>query len=1790
MARLSVLAFLLALSIAACAVELTFYGPGYLPDARAVGLAPNGEVWVGSSGLISVFAANGAFLRHEPASGQVNSIIFDAKGTPIVGYNDGFFRVGSGEKALNVSGFKQYSPWEVALDAKGCIYGTDGGNGVVKKFDVTGMLPVQLTTYTAPAADAMVRPYSLALDAAGRVYVSDEQKKGLCLFANDGTFLRRLLPDRQCWRVRTQPDGIYVVTDGSILVIKPETGDILRTIQAPNGQHNAMGFAVAADGSLFCGDFGGGVVKKITPDGKVALTLGASYKATLQMPDAWAPGTVVKAPLRVEAIASTPLGTVPPVFSVTLQPAVLPGEADSNYANLQSCAPDPAWEKARDVQFQAQQRILAVAQAADALTVTMPADVSSNLYRLLVHAEHKAEGGQVDAQVPVRVVQPDAVANMTLYVPHQRSVFQQGESAEVNVILRGKTDFPAGGLTFTLAPRQGDSLAFQPGLPAWKVVPLPATPSHTFTFHLDVAGIHAGRYLLQVDYTAGAVHFRDTWPLEVVTTVMPTRFRILFPEWSAGYTDIWGPFTGTGMRAESATVAKEGILLYDTTIGGRNADPPLNFWSRETQQAAGLMAQAAADPALPAPERFAATNPLEIELQEALRNGLTVQRDIWGSHFMDNWGMASPLGMARDNRVVQMWTQWQREWPSWIGHRYLTLSIDEGDNPEQVALKDRLLQQGVKVPTNAELDWLRNGPQRQFISDAPAPVTQEYAGIGADAAGNVYLASRGGVLVKYDPTGHLLRKTQIGGEIIDIAVDKDGSVFAAHMGRMVTVVAPDGTTKPFSTPDFNGYSPRGIAVEKAGTLLVADEENGRVVRFTRDGKQLAVVADKRNLQRPAGIAVLSDGTIAVLDGGRGGTMLFTADGTPLTFLAGFGSHSAGGKGDVAAAADDTLWATEGWGGVQHFDRTGKKLGVIGRGTFAPGGTSLPMSVALTPNGNVLISDVAMPFASELTPDGNPVRLYGMNTLIADVRLDRHRVTWTEPLIATVWMPVPGQEGDPHATLQAFARQGNAPWTPLAAQTYAGGDFVITPPPLTGDVTVRVVWAPKGATAEDPLHADFPVTVSKTLPDAEAQKAADLFNRELFYKEQWSRVRMGTLVRWTNLSDRIHPNTQCTAPTNYGTPDSLAEGVWVPWRRDAVVAEAENEGHDHGSFPLMGPWYVARALEGPNAKPAWCSLLQWYWSSEHYQRPLRDTVLLLGAGASGIGTGTTVTKMSEKSLAVHRKIVDELRRLGEASMNLDLPGRGGVAVLHSFIQEAMDPYMEEHFYTAHAAWYDLLRAHVPAGVVSEESIAAGALAPYKAVLLPALQFALPPETLAGLERFRKAGGEVWVDLETRIPIPGAHVLPTKYRAFWAQDAYYWMHGGYGVGGYDGNYEFWRMKQGSDQRLPAVKAAFARFAVLPVSTTDPNVFLESRKGGGALYVFAGNDHYPDKPLYQTWLAGDAPVPATVDFTLTGVVYDALAMKRETAATLKVAFTDADPARIWAVLPAALAHVSATLTTTPGELRAVVTVQDAAGKTIPAVVPLEVTVLDPAGKEAFHLWRATDATGTCTVRVPVRWPATPGTWTVTARELLSGLTATPAKAAVGAQPAAVLTADVEPTLLFDAKPISSWLRGLTGNEVWIALDKAQGDLTNEADRLAAALAARNIKARVVNIAALPDVPVHLSYTMTDAEKQTWAQVQAGEKVGTRVEDQQFKVNGPQRLVLRPLILLGTPGQNAWLNDIDRFRLTRRPYSPSYPGPGRALLQYVWAPFYDGCDAVTIMAPDTAGVREGINALLKL
>ena len=148
----------------------------------------------------------------------------------------------------------------------------------------------------------------------------------------------------------------------------------------------------------------------------------------------------------------------------------------------------------------------------------------------------------------------------------------------------------------------------------------------------------------------------------------------------------------------------------------------------------------------------------------------------------------------------------------------------------------------------------------------------------------------------------------------------------------------------------------------------------------------------------------------------------------------------------------------------------------------------------------------------------------------------------------------------------------------------------------------------------------------------------------------------------------------------------------------------------------------------------------------------------------------------------------------------------------------------------------------------------------------------------------------------------------------------------------------MRRASDLRLSAVRSAFGRFASRDVVCDDPDVYIQWRRGGVATYVFLSNDHYPQRPLWQTSLIEDVPVPADIAVSLaSAAVYDASLVQRVdgggtdagAASTFTLSFSEEEPARIWAVLPRPVGAPAVRLSSTSVSISVSVDIHDLAGK---------------------------------------------------------------------------------------------------------------------------------------------------------------------------------------------------------------------------------------------------------------------
>lgn len=146
-----------------------------------------------------------------------------------------------------------------------------------------------------------------------------------------------------------------------------------------------------------------------------------------------------------------------------------------------------------------------------------------------------------------------------------------------------------------------------------------------------------------------------------------------------------------------------------------------------------------------------------------------------------------------------------------------------------------------------------------------------------------------------------------------VDLDADGNVYIVSYHR-VTVVAPNGAVirswGEFGLTEEPGYfgEPAGIALDGSGSVYVADSDNNRIQKFTRDGEFITQwqVGGPPSFPggRPSGIAVAPGGDIYVTS--EDTVLRFSATGERLASYGGAQVHGLAASSNGALYAADTV--------------------------------------------------------------------------------------------------------------------------------------------------------------------------------------------------------------------------------------------------------------------------------------------------------------------------------------------------------------------------------------------------------------------------------------------------------------------------------------------------------------------------------------------------------------------------------------------------------------------------------------------------------------------------------------------------------------------------------------------------------------------------------------------------------------------------------------------------------------------------------------------------------------------
>jgi DNA-binding beta-propeller fold protein YncE len=232
------------------------------------------------------------------------------------------------------------------------------------------------------------------------------------------------------------------------------------------------------------------------------------------------------------------------------------------------------------------------------------------------------------------------------------------------------------------------------------------------------------------------------------------------------------------------------------------------------------------------------------------------------------------------------------------------------------------------------------------------------------------------------PAARLALKTPYG-----VAVDSKRQIYVADAANH-TVFVFNLESKRVDTRGNRAPArlalPIGLAIDDQDRLFVSDAFLHQITCFRADGEMLAVFGTG-DLQRPAGLAVDNHRhRLYVADAKANKLAVF--DMVSFQLLQQIGGTSTPGKAEpgtfsapsnVAVSPDGQVYVTDTWNQrVQVFDATGKFLRAFGQHGITPGDFVRPKGIALDGEGHVYVADAEFNNFQILTSDGRPLLAVG----------------------------------------------------------------------------------------------------------------------------------------------------------------------------------------------------------------------------------------------------------------------------------------------------------------------------------------------------------------------------------------------------------------------------------------------------------------------------------------------------------------------------------------------------------------------------------------------------------------------------------------------------------------------------------------------------------------------------------------------------------------------------------------------------------------------------------------------
>jgi len=713
---------------------------------------------------------------------------------------------------------------------------------------------------------------------------------------------------------------------------------------------------------------------------------------------------------------------------------------------------------------------------------------------------------------------------------------------------------------------------------------------------------------------------------------------------------------------------------------------------------------------------------------------------------------------------------------------------------------------------------------------------------------------------------------------------------------------------------------------------------------------------------------------------------------------------------------------------------------------------------------------------------------------------------------------------------------------------------------------------------------------KGLTSAEALKALDRFTGRPFgqrRQEDLAKFRTWPAHEdslWRDFSTRMASAVKDVMPTSQnfaqqrfwggnggniaanGTPDDVFDSL------DAATCVMYKDG-GVGDRPVFAPMQVD-VLRTRDHLPVWTQLHTFSGPPIYGKHILRQAFFGLSQKPDGFSFFTIQVDPGNPSYIDNRDTVQDIaKRLctpyGDLFLALER-GYKKVAVYYSREADYLASRKPNNLQACcEGLWVACIRAGFPADFLYDRQIREGRGMDYEVIFAPGFFYEdeASPEILAALRRLVSAGKTVVVERSSKLPVEGIVRLDSELDEY--DDK---------LGGAFPRYIDFETEMVWDQSEETTKLLrdFLSKRIPPAAKHDLLVGPDWLRCGDAEYMVIPNLAFTRftglyKTLYQ---APDCP---TLRFPKRPpVCYDMLEMKRVPVTTEGDWMTlradlRAYPGKIYAFLPAEIGRLSLRSVPSPGagtDLHYAVSVLDAQGKAIRAGFPIQITLRDPAGALYHEVYRAAVPEYRGTYRLPANAPA--GTWKLSVRELISGAAAE-ATLDVGPGRVGPATLDTATVRIHDPERLERFLS--VREEILIGLDDGQAWCRPHAERLCRALLDRGRKARIVSLDEVIRLP-----SDWDAQNPVID--------GSRLW--RGDVVNPGLLVDAPLILIGRRRENRLIEALLCRDVLPEPLTDSFPGPGRAVVDWTRRAFSTHYDTVTILSNDEAGLSRGIAVLV--